>query len=261
MYHRKVYLNIGNSFMTAGYFTKGVFVPIKRVPSEISSFKKLTALNKKYCGLIIVASVVPKLEKAVKKIYKNRVLVMRNDNVPVVNCYKNKKTAGIDRLLISLGAARKYGAPCLVVDFGTATTINLVGKRGEFKGGLICPGASLFSKYLFENTSKLPYISLAPVKKTVGRSTKDCIKAGVFYGYVEMVRGLILRLRKETGGNIKVIAAGGWGKLFSPYIKEIAVYEPYLVFYGMEYTVEKNSKSETRNSKKTEKKNKIKKNN
>ena len=186
--------------------------------------------------MIVVASVVPELLKAAVKKYKKRALVILNTNVPVINLYENKKTAGIDRLLISLGAVKKYGVPCLVIDFGTATTINLVSKKGEFKGGLICPGASLFSKYLFEKTSRLPYVPVDFAKKVVGRNTKDCIKAGVFYGYVEMINGLIRRVREETGETFKVIATGGWGKLFSPYIKEISVYEPYLIFYGMGYT-------------------------
>src|SRR3989339_169086 len=191
MYHKKVYLNIGNSFMVAGFFRKKVFVPLKRVPSGVSSFKKLSVLTEKNCGLIVVASVVPELLKAAVKKYKKRALVILNTNVPVINLYENKKTAGIDRLLISLGAVKKYGVPCLVIDFA---------------------------------------------KKVVGRNTKDCIKAGVFYGYVEMINGLIRRVREETGETFKVIATGGWGKLFSPYIKEISVYEPYLIFYGMGYT-------------------------
>ena len=236
MYHKEIYLNIGNSFMAAGYFKKTGFVLLKRVPAKRSSFKRLPFLKEKNCGLVVVASVVPSLESAARKILKNRALVLKNISVPVVNLYKNKKTLGIDRLLGSLGGAIRYGSPCLVVDFGTAATLNLTGRRGEFRGGVICPGASLFSEYLFEKTSKLPYVSLVPAKKVIGRSTKECINAGVFYGYVEMISGLIRRMKAEANGKIKVVATGGWGKLFSPFIKEISEYDPYLVFYGMKAT-------------------------
>jgi len=222
--------------MTAGYFKNKVFVPLKRVPAKASSFKNLQVLKEKNCGLVVISSVVPALLKTAVKILKQRALVIKNENVPVLNLYKNKKSVGIDRLLSAAGAAKKYGFPCLVVDFGTATTINVVGKKGEFKGGLICPGVSLFSKYLFDKTSELPYVKLTPVKKAVGRNTAACIKAGLFFGYVEMIRGLLRRVKAETGGGGKVIATGGWGKLFSPYIKEISNYDPYLVFYGMEHT-------------------------
>jgi len=225
--------------MTAGYFKDGSFVLLKRLPVKIASFSKMAVLNEKNAGVIVIASVVPELERAAKKIFKKRVLVIKNRNVPLLNLYDYKDSVGVDRLLASLGAVKRYKVPCIVVDFGTATTINVIGKKGEFKGGLICPGASLFSSYLFEKTSLLPNVALEPVKRVIGRNTKDCIRAGVFHGYTAMISGLIRKVRTETGRNLKVIATGGWGKMLSPFIKEISVYDPYLVFYGMQFTAGK----------------------
>ncbi|MCX5777329.1 MAG: type III pantothenate kinase [Candidatus Firestonebacteria bacterium] len=233
MYHKKIYLNIGNSFTVAGCFRKNSFVPLLRVPSKEVFLKKIPFLKEKNCGSVVIASVVPALEKAALKILKKRAFVLRNKNVPVLNLYENKNSVGVDRLLVSLGAYKKYGGPCIVVDFGTATTINVITKNREFKGGVICPGASLFSKYLFENTSKLPYVKIAPVKRAVGRNTKECIRAGIYIGYIEMISGLLRRVKKETAGKTKIVATGGWGKVFFSNIKEISSYEPFLVFYGM----------------------------
>lgn len=229
---KQIYINVGNSRISAGYFKGGKLFLLGSWPSLPAEVKKIK-INKNGCERIILASVVPGISRLLKKKYPGRVCEIKNKDVPVKNLYRDKESVGVDRLLACLGALKKYKRSCVVVDFGTATTLNLITKNGEFKGGIIAPGAGMFSDYLYEKTSKLPGVTLKPVKRAIGKSTDECIGAGIFFGNLEMVGGLIRRVKKEVKGKIFTAATGGWGSFFFRFIKEIDIYDPGLVFYGM----------------------------
>ena len=229
---KQIYINAGNSRITAGYFRGKRFIYLGRWKSCTAELKKIE-LNKFGCEKIIMASVVPEISKLLKKKFPGKVIEAKNKDVPVLNLYKNKELAGVDRLLACFGALRKYKKNCVVVDLGTATTLNLITKRGEFKGGLIAPGAGFFSNYLFEKTARLPRIALYGVKRALGKSTEECIRAGIYFGNIEMIGGLIRRIKKEAGESVLTVATGGWGTVFAGAIKEIDKYDPELIFYGM----------------------------
>lgn len=124
--------------------------------------------------------------------------------------YDPPSNAGTDRLVAASAAVRKYGKPCVVCSFGTATTVDAVNSEGEFIGGAIAPGINTLSEALFLKTSKLPRVELIKPAKVIGDSTAECIQAGIFYGYLGLVRELVTRVRKELGENPIVVATGGF---------------------------------------------------
>ena len=111
--------------------------------------------------------------------------------------YENPKDVGADRIVNGIAAYEKYRDACIIVDFGTATTIDLISPKGEYIGGAIAPGLSISLEALLQRASKLPRIEIIKPKEVVGRNTVNSIQAGIFYGYVGLVDGLVKRIQKE----------------------------------------------------------------
>lgn len=151
---------------------------------------------------------------------------------------------GLDRLVVCYFVSKNYELPAVVIDFGTATTVNIIGERGEFLGGIIIPGISLWLAALCENTALLPDdISLVNLKSCVGRNTRECISVGIFYGISILIDGLIYQIGYETGYDIKtVIATGGGAEFVLPYCKSKIEYEKELLIRGLFYTYEQTLK-------------------
>ena len=130
--------------------------------------------------------------------------------------YENPKEVGADRIVNSLAAWRLYGGPCIVIDFGTATTFNVLSGSGEFLGGVICPGIKLSTEALTSRTAKLPKIELAKPASVVGRTTVANMQSGIIYGFVGMVDYIVKKIKAETGfSEAKVIATGGFSELIA----------------------------------------------
>ena len=167
---------------------------------------------------VIIETVVPQvmysINNAIKKyICKNPIIIGEDFSVPITNRYDNPNNVGADRLVNAYSALKKYGAPLIVVDFGTATTFDAVNKDGEYEGGAIFTGIRISTDALFQKTAKLPMVEIAHTDKIIGKSTVTSIQSGILYGYVGAVENIVNMMKKELGENTKVIATGGLSKL------------------------------------------------
>jgi type III pantothenate kinase len=141
--------------------------------------------------------------------------------------------AGADRLVNAVAAHRRYGGDLIIVDFGTATTFDLVTADGTYRGGVIAPGINLSLESLARAAAKLPRIAVARPARVVGRSTVPAMQSGIYWGYVGLIEGLIVRIRAEHGKPTKVIATGGLASLFASGTELIDHVDPDLTMFGL----------------------------
>lgn len=188
---------------------------------------------------VIICSVVPRALKIVEKGIKsesgnNAIIVGRDVVVPIKNRYRTPKQVGQDRLVCCYAAMRLYGFPSIVVDLGTAITIDVISEKKEYLGGIIIPGIRLSAKSLYEETALLPMINFKKPSSLIGRDTEGSILSGLFYGYGVMIRGLIALLSRRFKKNPKVVITGGFSSLMRKFINaEIDIIDEDLVIKGL----------------------------
>jgi len=200
---------------------------------------------------VALASVVPVLTQRVTEMVARRIgcpiLVAGADNAGLPIAYDQPADVGADRLVNAVAALRRYvvGAadtrrPIIVVDFGTATTFDVISSAGEYLGGVICPGVEISADALFQRAARLPRVDVRKPAEVIGRSTVASMQSGLFYGYVAMVEGIVKRLRDELG-NDGVPICVGTGGLAGAVASETAVIdavEPDLTLIGLRYVWE-----------------------
>ena len=153
--------------------------------------------------------------------------------------YPKPKTIGQDRLANAVAAKAHFGAPVVVVDFGTAVTFDVIDGSGKYIGGIITPGLAAMTEYLHEKTSLLPRIKIRETRTVIGRSTEQAMLVGAVHGYRGLVRELIGELKKELGARrLPVVATGGYGQLMAAGLPEITAVEPLLTLEGLRITWE-----------------------
>src|ERR1700760_201430 len=152
----------------------------------------------------------------------------------------NPNEVGADRLLNAMAGHRNFGGPMIVVDFGTATTFDVVDKDGAYLGGVICPGINLSLEALHQAAARLPRIGIGRPQAVIGRSTVPAMQSGVYWGYVAMVEGLVARIKAEYGGPMKVVATGGLASLLAEGTMVIEQIEPDLTLDGLRMFAERN---------------------
>ena len=145
----------------------------------------------------------------------------------------NPKEVGADRLVTSLGAIRRYEGNLIIIDSGTATTFDIVSDDGFFEGGIIAPGINLSVKALHEAAAKLPRIAIKKPDVVVGKNTVAAMQSGIFWGYIELIDGLVERIKAEDGRAFKVIGTGGVASLFEGASRSIDVYDSNLTINGL----------------------------
>lgn len=193
---------------------------------------------------IVICSVVPKAltiaKRCVKKVFQLSPRVVGKDIVvPIDNKYKDPDQVGQDRLLCAYAALRFYGVPAVVVDLGTAMTFDVVtarrgARRADYLGGMIVPGIRLSAEALYEKTALLPQIEIRQPQRLIGRTTQESMLSGIFYGYGEMIRGLIGLLCRQLKQRPRVIVTGGFSQLMRRYVAcDDCVVDQNLIFKGM----------------------------
>ena len=155
--------------------------------------------------------------------------------------YENPKEVGADRVVNAVAAIKLYQPPLIVVDFGTATTFCAIAPNGEYQGGAIAPGLSISNEALFHRTAKLPKIEIEKPKNVIGRNTIHAMQAGLFYGYLSLVEGIISRMKGEMDYNPRVVATGDFAGLIGENTKLINVIEPHLTLHGLRFINELNN--------------------
>jgi type III pantothenate kinase len=148
--------------------------------------------------------------------------------------YPKPKSIGPDRLANAVAARHRFGAPVIVVDFGTAVTFDVVDRSGNYVGGIIAPGLSAMTDYLHEKTALLPRIRIREIDSPIGRSTEEAMLVGAVHGYRGLVRELILELKRELGARkLPVVATGGYAELLASGLKEITAVDPLITLEGL----------------------------
>ncbi|TVR01212.1 MAG: type III pantothenate kinase [Deltaproteobacteria bacterium] len=151
------------------------------------------------------------------------------------------REVGADRIVNAVAAYDRVGDAVIVVDFGTATTFDAVSGRGEYLGGIICPGIAISAEALFQRASKLPRVEIVRPSRVIGRNTVACIQSGLVFGYVGLIEGLVTRIREEAGApEMKVIATGGLSRLFAEESSLIDAHDENLTLSGLRLLHERN---------------------
>lgn len=197
----------------------------------------------------IICSVVPPLEPIVDELIKrylrtSPLVISPGVKTGVRIGIDNPREVGADRVVNAAAAHRLYGGPVIIIDFGTATTLDAISEDGEYLGGAIAPGIGIAAEALFTRASKLPRIELVPPEHAIGRNTVTAMQSGVMFGYVGLVESLVARIRQELGGKAKVVATGGLANVIAKETNVIDEVNPNLTLIGLRFIHEMNRSGE-----------------
>ncbi len=187
---------------------------------------------------LVISSVVPPLTPALewmadKYLHLRPLIVGPGIKTGMNILYEDPKEVGADRIVNAVAGFHKYGGPLIVVDFGTATTFDVISAEGAYLGGAICPGIGISTDALFEHAAKLSRIELARPKTVIGRTTVASMQSGIVFGYAGQVDELVRRMWKELGRKTRVVATGGYAELIAGETATIETVDPFLTLEGL----------------------------
>ena len=249
-------IDVGNTNITVGLFDRDNLLHTFRMTTGISrtsdeygmllgDWLTLRGMSVSHIHAVIISSVVPKVMHSltsgiIKYLHINPIIVGPGIKTGINVAIPNPKALGADRLVDAVAAYELYGGPVIVVDFGTATTHDLVLADGIFHSGVTTPGLRLSASALWTGTAKLPEIEITKPDSILAKDTVTSMQAGVFYGCIGQTEYIINRIREESGiDNIKVVATGGLGKLISENTDKIDIYDANLTLKGLRRIYEK----------------------
>ena len=252
-------VDVGNTNITCGVYEKDdlkttfrITTKIPRTSDEYGVLMKDMLKNNDIATEdiegVIIASVVPNVMHALvgainRYVGKNPLIVGPGIKTGIMITSDNPKEIGPDRIVDAVAAYVKYGGPVLVLDFGTATTYDLVTEDGKFPVGITAPGIRISAKALWEDTAKLPEIEIKKPKSILATETISSMKAGLVYGQIGQTEYIIKKVKEETGyTNLKVVATGGLGRIIANETDTIDVYDSALTLDGLKIIYDKNVK-------------------
>ncbi len=205
----------------------------------------LAGLDRNDITGVIISSVVPPVNWTLgemSRVYlgKKALFVEMGVKTGMAVLVDNPAEVGADRIVNGVAAFHMYGGPCIVVDFGTAITFDAISTKGEYLGGVIAPGLGISSEALFARAAKLPRVEIKDPGKVIGTNTVTHMQAGLYYGAVDMVDGMLARMKKELGESAKVVATGGQARLVAKGSKYIEYTDEFLTLTGLRLIWEKN---------------------
>ena len=204
----------------------------------LAQLMSLKGLAHREVDSILISSVVPQAETPLRwmcrDFFRCRAHVVGVDlPFPIEVRLANPAEAGADRIVNAVAAAKRYAPPLIIVDFGTATTFDVVGEDGSYRGGVIAAGINLSVEALAGAAAKLPRIAVGPPERVIGRSTIEAMQSGVYWGYVGLIEGLLTRIKREYGRPMGVVATGGLAPLFASASAAIEHVDPDLTMAGL----------------------------
>ena len=198
------------------YFNSDRLISKSFIKKMMNKIIKRKSINK----FALFSSVVPKytslLRKSLKENHKINLKEIKEKSInKIVKInIKNRKQVGSDRIANAVGVYKKYKTNCIVLDFGTATTFDVVTKNGVYNGGIIAPGVSLSLRSLVKSADQIPIFSLKKQKKIIGKNTVEALRSGFYWGYSGLINNIILKIENETGKKYKIIFTGAYSDLF-----------------------------------------------
>src|SRR5437588_8455432 len=252
-------IDIGNTNTSLGVFDGDSLVAHWRLTTERArtvdewgvlarNLFALTGFDFKSIDAIAVASVVPPLNFTLRRMAETYfeltpLFIDHTVDTGLKILYKPPSDVGADRIVDAVAAIHKYGSPCIVVDFGTATTFDAINATGEYLGGVITPGITISSDALFERAAKLPRVEIKRPQKVIGSATVEAMQSGLYYGYVGLVDGILRRMIDELGGSPRVMATGGLAPLIAKGSGFVETADGHLTLDGLRLVYERTRKS------------------
>jgi type III pantothenate kinase len=244
-------IDVGNTNTVFGFHNGTEWNPVWRLTTRAEAtahdwLAPLVALSStaqlQPPSMAICASVVPTVDaalaEAIYDLYRISLQFLGAERVPTLRIeYDAPSAVGADRLANAVAVRQLYGAPAIVVDFGTATTFDAV-REDAYVGGAILPGPVLSMEALFHRTAKLPRVAIKPPPNAIGRTTTESIQSGVVLGYAGAIESLTQRFIAELGGSARVVATGGLASMFAPLCQSIEVVNPNLTLEGLRLVAE-----------------------
>lgn len=212
---------------------------------QIAQYYYFHGIDRTRTNAVIIASVVPPvmytLISAIRKYLQVQpVIVGRDVPAGIENRYHNPREVGTDRLVNAVAAVRQYGSPLIIIDIGTAITFDAIDQDGAYQGGAIFPGIKIAMEALFRKASKLPRVDIARPEHAIGKTTVQSMQSGAVRGYAGALAGIITEFQQELGGQARVIATGGMGRMMAAYCSLIDEVNPNLTLEGLRMIYENN---------------------